>query len=440
MRYVIWGAGERGKRVFPHIGSEDVEAFIDKDETKVGTFYCGKKVINFEEYRKNYRDCYIVISYSFENEVEEELQGDNISNYFLLSECPGEFQETNPRNLLKEYVVKYIKEREKYVIYGCTLYSMILCKWIKQELKKEAIIIPHVGINENLLDRLKKDAIGIRFISLNDALTMDDLDEVLVTIEQDIEYLDKIIDKTTKLTNIYDCSDKIDAYYNPQIEKYRGRHAGKRCFIVATGPSLKMNDLDKLAENNEICISMNRIWYAFDKTIWRPEYYVVGDYRFLMEDEEILENLPVDHAFIADTYGAYWEKEHKDSIIKFHFQYEYLPSRLPKFSTDFSRKSYHGCSITYICIQLAVYMGFSDIYLLGVDATRLGKYHDNSSHFCKEYISRATTRLMTFDNEPRLAYKAAREYAERHGIHIYNATRGGELDTFERVDFDGLFG
>ena len=86
-----------------------------------------------------------------------------------------------------------------------------------------------------------------------------------------------------------------------------------------------------------------------------------------------------------------------------------------------------------------VYMGFSDIYLLGVDATRLGKYHDNSSHFCKEYISRSTTNLMTFDDEPRLAYKAAKEYADLHGIHIYNATRGGELETFQRVDFDELF-
>ena len=439
MRYVIWGAGERGKRVFPHIGSEDVEAFIDKDETKVGTFYCGKKVISFAEYKENYRECYIVISYSFENEVVTELKECGISNYFLLSECPGEFQETNSRNLLKEYVVRYLVEREKYAIYGCTLYSMLLCKWIKQELKKEAVIIPHAGVNKELVESLKRDAVGIEFLLLKDVLAMDTVIEVLVTVEQDIEYLNRIVGKTAKLTNIYDCSDKIDAYYNPQIEKYRGRHIGKRCFIVATGPSLKINDLDKLAKNNEICISMNRIWYAFDKTVWRPEYYVVGDYRFLMEDEELLEELPVQHIFVADTYEPYWVNEHKESILKFHFHYEYLPSRMPKFSVDFSRKSYHGCSATYTCIQLAVYMGFSDIYLLGVDATRLGKYHDNSSHFCKEYISRSTTNLMTFDDEPRLAYKAAKEYADLHGIHIYNATRGGELETFQRVDFDELF-
>ena len=36
-------------------------------------------------------------------------------------------------------------------------------------------------------------------------------------------------------------------------------------------------------------------------------------------------------------------------------------------------------------------------------------------------------------------YMCAKEYAERHEIKIYNATRGGKLEVFERVDFDSLF-
>ena len=33
-------------------------------------------------------------------------------------------------------------------------------------------------------------------------------------------------------------------------------------------------------------------------------------------------------------------------------------------------------------------------------------------------------------------YKAAKQYADLHGIRICNATRGGKLEIFERVDFD----
>ena len=36
-------------------------------------------------------------------------------------------------------------------------------------------------------------------------------------------------------------------------------------------------------------------------------------------------------------------------------------------------------------------------------------------------------------------YKAAERYSRQHGFRIYNATRGGKVEAFERVDFDSLF-
>ena len=36
-------------------------------------------------------------------------------------------------------------------------------------------------------------------------------------------------------------------------------------------------------------------------------------------------------------------------------------------------------------------------------------------------------------------YQMCKNYADTHGIKIYNATRGGMLEIFERVDFDSLF-
>ena len=36
------------------------------------------------------------------------------------------------------------------------------------------------------------------------------------------------------------------------------------------------------------------------------------------------------------------------------------------------------------------------------------------------------------------AYKVAKEYADRNNVKIMNATRGGMLEVFERVDLDAL--
>ena len=38
-----------------------------------------------------------------------------------------------------------------------------------------------------------------------------------------------------------------------------------------------------------------------------------------------------------------------------------------------------------------------------------------------------------------IAYDYARKYADSNGIKIYNATRGGCLEAFQRVNFDSLF-
>lgn len=59
-------------------------------------------------------------------------------------------------------------------------------------------------------------------------------------------------------------------------------------------------------------------------------------------------------------------------------------------------------------------------------------------HFIPNYCEKQPVNLNVEYNVR--AYKSARLYAENHGIKIYNATRGGELEVFERVNFDDIFG
>ena len=101
------------------------------------------------------------------------------------------------------------------------------------------------------------------------------------------------------------------------------------------------------------------------------------------------------------------------------------------FSDDLFLEVCDGNTVTYICLELAVYMGFKEIYLLGVDCDYSGK---------KQHVI-DTGDVVLNNPESRMieAYKKAKEYADSHGIKIYNATRGGKLEVFERVDFDSLF-
>lgn len=432
MEYVVWGAGERGERLFHHLDANHVKAFIDMDENKIGGEYCGKKVISFEEYKEKYYYCYIVISIMHENEVVEVLERSGINCYFLLSECPGEFQESNPRDILRKYVLNYLVDEKKYVIYGCTLYSLLLAEWIEHKLGIQVNIIPHSGTNRDLVEGLKHEF----KLCLLEELDIEVIDEILVTVEPDINRVKNYAKGKTTVTNIYDCSDQIEEYYNPQIEKFKNRHDGKRGFIVATGPSLRIEDLNKLAAYKEICISFNSIWRAFQDTEWRPQYYIAIDYKVIRDYKDIMEKQDIEYYFWGDNYRDFRIPNCSQKHFQHHFVNEHFERRCPKFSEDFARKSYLGYTVTYNSMQLAAYMGFKEIYLLGVDFSYGGKGKDSQyDHFYQE------EKLVSigYERQVYLAYLSAKKYAEEHGIKIYNATRGGKLEIFERVDFDSLF-
>jgi hypothetical protein len=123
-----------------------------------------------------------------------------------------------------------------------------------------------------------------------------------------------------------------------------------------------------------------------------------------------------------------------------------------RFSPDPSRVCYAGFSVTYCMLQWAAYMGFKEIFLLGIDHSNYRTdmkdmvNGNDTTHFSKDY---SVTGLLKYHDHiadinlllagSTKAYECAETYTRRHGIRIYNATRGGELEFFERVDFDTLF-
>ena len=118
-----------------------------------------------------------------------------------------------------------------------------------------------------------------------------------------------------------------------------------------------------------------------------------------------------------------------------------------KFSADITNQVIEGLTVTYSCIQLAAYMGFSEIYLLGVDHNYSveidsdGNIIKHDDHV-KNYFDEAAVSINDI-NLPKVvemtrAYLSAEKYSRDHGFRIYNATRGGKLEVFERVNFDTI--
>lgn len=228
-----------------------------------------------------------------------------------------------------------------------------------------------------------------------------------------------------------------------KLKTYKDIHKGERCFIIATGPSLTISDLSKL--KNEITFGMNSLCKIFSDLGWETTYYVIQDrgaFNLLKNDLVKLKKTILFH-------GDIWfqKKDFKNfqcKIQKFpryyeHHGYDQIHLRTG-FSRDIFEQVFEAYTVAVCTLQIAAYMGFSEIYLLGADCN----YDQNDAE--KSYsqglsyngINDAAQRK-TFGNKMLYAYSVANQALSGSGIKVYNATRGGMLEEFQRVDFDSLF-
>ena len=238
---------------------------------------------------------------------------------------------------------------------------------------------------------------------------------------------------------------KYNGLLSDKIKSYKNKYMGKRCFIIGTGPSLTVRDLEILKSHQEICLAPNKIFKIFDQTEWRPQLYFATDRRIISYYQKELIEIDLPDMFIS----YYMNKDLKDIMEKFSskenvnlfFIRSSIKENEIEFSSDLEDYVIEGRTIIYTMIQWAAYMGFKEIYILGVDfsySDKTGYDVNNNDHFCKNYIEEGEEVGFSPMDYCKRAFEKAEEYSRKHNFRIYNATRGGKLEVFERVEFDKL--
>lgn len=219
---------------------------------------------------------------------------------------------------------------------------------------------------------------------------------------------------------------------------------GKRCFIVCNGPSLVPKDLELIKD--EYSFGFNRIYYIFDATSWRPSVYVSIDKDAIQMNSEHIAKMDVPLKFL-DVYA----KKCVDREANMHYLYcrdgfivRPFTDKDIHFSSDLSKGYCDGGTVTYVAIQLAVYMGFEEIYILGADHnySRIrkanGRVYTNNK-VDNYFAGLKSTGITSIDiDRSTKAYTIARRECEQRKIKIYNATRGGKLEVFERIRLEDV--
>ncbi|MBO4433675.1 MAG: DUF115 domain-containing protein [Clostridia bacterium] len=222
----------------------------------------------------------------------------------------------------------------------------------------------------------------------------------------------------------------------------RDSHKGERCFIIGNGPSLTASDLDKLKD--EFCFGVNRIYCIFEDTVWRPKAYVSVDMDVIGDERDNIKSVDADYKFInlnARHQMGEVDKNTHFIYIKGKFKINRSGTAQKTVNEDISKYISMTDNVTGICLQIAFYMGFSEIYLLGNDFNYPSMGKDSANSEQNYFKGMKGKTQVDFNAEANsTSFRTLRNYAENHGIKIFNATRGGKLEIFERADFDSVVG
>lgn len=254
-----------------------------------------------------------------------------------------------------------------------------------------------------------------------------------------------------KLTWLYRLAGWFNIFFRENEKKIyalKNKHRGQRCFIIGNGPSLNQLDLTKL--KNEITFGVNAIYTNESKMGFLPTYYAVEDI-FVAEDrrEEI-------NKFKGSTkfFGNYFKYCLSDkkcvNWLNVRMKYDDY-NNFPYFSKNILRHVWTGGTVSYINLQLAYYMGFSEVYLVGFDhsysipkdvkieGTEILSLGDDINHFDKDYFGKGKRWHDPRVDRMELAYKKAKKYFLKEGRQIYNSSPGSHLEVFPRRDYNSLF-
>ena len=254
--------------------------------------------------------------------------------------------------------------------------------------------------------------------------------------------------------NVYDgirrSPELPSAYWHPwrresirRLRELKGAHNGKRAFIIGNGPSLRNTDLSKL--RNEFTFGMNRIYLMFPELGFNTSCLV-------SINDLVIEQCAQEMAALRLPRFFAWRS--RSHFAPLDLSLENIPTFLytsytgPGFSQDVTGRVWEGATVTNVALQLAFHMGFAQVILIGVDHNFASKGEanktvvsegDDPNHFSPNYFSKGFRWQLPDLETSEIGYAMARKAYEQAGRQVLDATVGGKLNIFPKVDYDTLF-
>ena len=406
--FYLFGAGINSLSVIDFFREKSIIGIIDNNKFKQGTTVKNIPVISFEDYLEHGKGRSILVTaYYYWDEISRMLRKHGVKKYYRSPWMQNGFYE-DLESLSYDHQLKCY---EKITMYTDDPISQSLDEYLSTK--------------------------GVKSNYLKDILSIKDIGEVIVCAciipkNENWKLLDNFPE--TPVIKLYERNKQEYNLLGKKICHFSGCHEGERCFLIGNGPSLNYNDLETLYNNNAICFGVNRVYLGYKNTLWRPNYFVSVDAFIISKifDDICKMRIPV---FLRKGAG-YPIDNLPDNIYCFNG----LVQNGSDFSFDMSKGLYNGFSVMYETLQIACYMGFKEIIMLGMDMSQHKNMAEQDAHFYEspdenEVLGNNGVGMTNAINLFGKAY----ELLLKNGIVLKNATRNAWWQEVPRINFDDLF-
>jgi hypothetical protein len=228
--------------------------------------------------------------------------------------------------------------------------------------------------------------------------------------------------------------------FDESFMKFKNIHKGQRAFVLGNGPSLREISIPKIRD--EITFCSNRIYLSFREWGFHFKYYAIQNPIIIDHWQQELAGLPEDLIkFFPDTDRSIFNSENS-FFLKFNFP----KTDAENVVTDEPKVFTYGKSVTYLLLQLAVFMGCDPIVMVGMDHEWIpennghdGKlYCRKNYHFSPRYENGLERQPIPNSDGMVEDYERVKKWTEKHERTILNASQGTRLNVFPIIDFSQL--
>lgn len=219
-----------------------------------------------------------------------------------------------------------------------------------------------------------------------------------------------------------------------RLNALRDIHRGETCVILGNGPSLATHDLAEFEGIPSFCL--NRGYLKWNEEGRQPTYAVAVN-------DLVIEQFHGELAALTCPVFVPWQYHHlfdsRDNIVFIEARWQ------ERFFKDVRKGVWPGATVTFAAMQIAYFMGFTTVILVGVDHrfAQAGPAHlevvqdkHDVDHFVKDYFGPGVRWNLPDLEQSEISYRMARQVYEADSRRILDATRGGALTVFPKISLE----